>query len=348
MNRLCSKFTYANVVATLALFVAIAGGTAFAATQLPKNSVGSKQIKKAAVTPAKLSTAAKSTLKGPTGAAGPEGAIGAAGPQGAIGAEGPQGPKGDRGEPGPTTATDAASLGGIPASGYQQRVGGTCGGGEAINSIAAGGTVTCQSTGAGTITGVTTGSGLTGGGTTGSVGIGVNAAQIQKRVTGSCGAGEAVRAVAEDGTVTCQAIAQSLGFTATPAASAPEVTLGTIDGFTMKGRCTSTATTVTVALTESSTNTFTLTGWSQTADDITNGGAATPSFADYSFPQFTGSGTIFGTTINNTHSRHTWANYFLTKSDGSVVAITTRIFVDSGLAGDTPTCQISGNATMGA
>jgi hypothetical protein len=330
MNRLCSKFTYANVVATLALFVALAGGTAFAATQLPKNSVGSKQIKKAAVTPAKLSKAAKSTLKGPTGAAGP------------------QGPKGDRGEPGPTTATDAASLGGIPASGYQQRVGGTCGSGQAINSIAAAGTVTCQSTGAGTITGVTTGGGLTGGGTTGSVGIGVNAAQIQKRVTGACGAGEAVRTVAEDGTVTCQAIAQSLGFTAAPSASAPEIALGTIDGFALKGRCTSTLTTVTVALAESSTNTFTLNGWDQQADDITNGGAATPSFADYSFIPFTGSGTVFGTTINNNHSRHVWGNFFLTKSDGSVVAITTRIFVDSGLLGATPICQVSGIATMGA
>jgi hypothetical protein len=331
MNRLCSKLTYANVVATLALFVAVAGGTAFAATQLPKNSVGSKQIKKAAVTPAKLSKAAKSTLKGATGATGP------------------QGPKGDRGEPGPTTtAADATSLGGVPASGYQERVSGTCGGGQAINSIAAGGTVTCQSTGAGTITGVTTGGGLTGGGTTGSVGIGVNAAQIQKRVTGNCGAGEAVRIVAEDGTVTCQAIAQSLGFTATPALSAPEVALGAIDGFSIKGRCTSTATTVTVALTESSTNTFTLNGWTQAEDDITNGGAATPSFSDYSFLPFTGSGTIFGTTINNGHSRHDWGNYFLTKSDGSVVAITTRIFVDSGLSGDTPTCQVSGIATMGA
>jgi hypothetical protein len=327
MNRLCSKFTYANVVATLALFVALAGGTAFAATQLPKNSVGSKQIKKGAVTPAKLSKAAKSTLKGPAGAAGPQG---------------------DRGEPGPMTATDAASLGGIAASGYQQRVGGTCSSGQAINSIAAAGTVTCQSTGAGTITGVTTGGGLTGGGTTGSVGIGVNAAQIQKRVTGNCGAGEAVRVVAEDGTVTCQAIAQSLGFTATPALSAPEVALGAIDGFSIKGRCTSTATTVTVALTESSTNTFTLNGWTQAEDDITNGGAATPSFSDYSFLPFTGSGTIFGTTINNGHSRHDWGNYFLTKSDGSVVAITTRIFVDSGLSGDTPTCQVSGIATMGA
>jgi hypothetical protein len=301
MNRLRSKLTYANVVATLALFVALAGGTAFAATQLPKNSVGSKQIKKEAVTPAKLSTAAKSTLKGPTGAAGPQGAVGAAGPQGAIGAEGPQGPKGDRGEPGP-----------------------------------------------GTITGVTAGTGLTGGGTTGSVGIGVNAAQIQKRVTGACGAGEAVRTVAEDGTVTCQATAQSLGYTAAPSLSGSEVVLGTIDGYTFKGTCTSSAGTVGVALAETSSNAFTLTGWFQQADDIVNGSSATPTFSDYSFGQHTGSGTIFGTTINSAHSRHDWANFFLTKSDGSVIALTLRMFVDSGLGGDTPICTISGIATMGA
>jgi hypothetical protein len=39
MRRIRSKVTYANVVATLALFVAL-GGSAYAATQLPKNSVG--------------------------------------------------------------------------------------------------------------------------------------------------------------------------------------------------------------------------------------------------------------------------------------------------------------------
>src|SRR5664279_5186448 len=54
MKKLHGKLTYANVVATLALFLVVAGGTAFAATQLGKNSVGSKQIKKNAVTSAKI------------------------------------------------------------------------------------------------------------------------------------------------------------------------------------------------------------------------------------------------------------------------------------------------------
>jgi hypothetical protein len=45
--------SYANVVASIALFVALGGG-AYAATQLPKNSVGTKQLKKNAVTGKKL------------------------------------------------------------------------------------------------------------------------------------------------------------------------------------------------------------------------------------------------------------------------------------------------------
>jgi len=42
-----------NAVAYLALFIAL-GGTAFAATQLPKNSVGAKQLKKQSVNAAKV------------------------------------------------------------------------------------------------------------------------------------------------------------------------------------------------------------------------------------------------------------------------------------------------------
>jgi hypothetical protein len=45
--------SYANVTATLALFVALSGG-AYAAATLPANSVGSRQIKKSAVTREKV------------------------------------------------------------------------------------------------------------------------------------------------------------------------------------------------------------------------------------------------------------------------------------------------------
>ena len=85
MSRLRSKLTYANIVSTLCLFLVLGGGAAFAATQLPKNSVGSKQLKKEAVTPSKLSGSAKTSLHGATGA---------------TGAQGPQGPQGAPGTPG--------------------------------------------------------------------------------------------------------------------------------------------------------------------------------------------------------------------------------------------------------
>src|SRR4051794_38104729 len=89
--RLRPRLTYANVIATLALFFALAGG-AVAATQLPKGSVGISQLKREAVPPAKLSKAAKTNLAGAAGPAGPQGLQGPAGPKGDAGA------KGDRGE----------------------------------------------------------------------------------------------------------------------------------------------------------------------------------------------------------------------------------------------------------
>lgn len=63
MNSIRRRLTYANVVASLALFLAIAGGSAFAATQLAKNSVGAKQLKKNAVTAAKIKKEAVTSAK---------------------------------------------------------------------------------------------------------------------------------------------------------------------------------------------------------------------------------------------------------------------------------------------
>jgi hypothetical protein len=96
MKKIRGKLTYANVMATIAVFIAL-GGVSYAATQLPKNSVGSKQLKKGSVTPAKLSKASKKTL---TGVVGRDGATGA------------QGPKGEKGEAG-----TAAPVGGTLPSG---------------------------------------------------------------------------------------------------------------------------------------------------------------------------------------------------------------------------------------
>jgi hypothetical protein len=96
MGRILDKLTYANVVATLALILALGGGAAWAATQLPRNSVGTKQLKKGAVTAAKVKSGsllakdfkAGQLRTGATGATGAPGAPGATGPQGAAGAPG--------------------------------------------------------------------------------------------------------------------------------------------------------------------------------------------------------------------------------------------------------------------
>lgn len=53
MKRIRARLTFANVVACIALFVAL-GGVSYAALKLPKNSVGSKQLKRGAVTSAKV------------------------------------------------------------------------------------------------------------------------------------------------------------------------------------------------------------------------------------------------------------------------------------------------------
>jgi hypothetical protein len=55
--------TYANVLATLAAAVVVLGGSAYAASQLAKNSVGSKQLKKNSVTANKIKKNAVTTAK---------------------------------------------------------------------------------------------------------------------------------------------------------------------------------------------------------------------------------------------------------------------------------------------
>jgi hypothetical protein len=86
MRQLQRKLSYSNVIATLALFIALSGG-AYAATQLPKNSVGSKQLKKGAVTGAKVKKGSLSAASFKPGQL-PAGAKGAAGPKGEMGPAG--------------------------------------------------------------------------------------------------------------------------------------------------------------------------------------------------------------------------------------------------------------------
>ncbi len=63
MTNLRVRLTYANVISTLCLFLLLGGGAAYAASQLGKNSVGTKQLKKNSVTTAKIKKAAISGAK---------------------------------------------------------------------------------------------------------------------------------------------------------------------------------------------------------------------------------------------------------------------------------------------
>jgi hypothetical protein len=124
--RLRSRLSYANVTASLALFVAL-GGTAAAAVTLPRDSVGSPQIRKDGV---KSPEIAKDAVRSPEIAKDAVGspeikaeAVGtskihdggvrladiSAGARGALqGAQGPAGPRGDTGPQGPAGPTAAA------------------------------------------------------------------------------------------------------------------------------------------------------------------------------------------------------------------------------------------------
>src|SRR5689334_15108709 len=62
VRRARERLTYANVVATLALFVALGGG-AYAAGVIPRNSVGPRQLRRNSVTSAKIKNGAVTTNK---------------------------------------------------------------------------------------------------------------------------------------------------------------------------------------------------------------------------------------------------------------------------------------------
>lgn len=61
MNQVRRRLTYANVMSSLAVFLVLGGGAAFAA--LGRGSVGSKQLKKSSVTTAKIKNGAVTTAK---------------------------------------------------------------------------------------------------------------------------------------------------------------------------------------------------------------------------------------------------------------------------------------------
>jgi hypothetical protein len=90
-----SRLSYANVAATLALFVAL-GGSATAVTlitgrQVRNDSLTGKDVRNGSLTLRDWKKSERRRLRGPRGSAGPQG------PQGSPGAQGPQGVSGETG-----------------------------------------------------------------------------------------------------------------------------------------------------------------------------------------------------------------------------------------------------------
>jgi hypothetical protein len=127
-KALTSRLTFANVIALLALFVAL-GGTSYAAVTLANNSVKSKHIgagqvnrsdiKKNAINSAKVANGSLvagdfKAGEAPQGPQGPQGPKGDTGATGATGATGPAGPGARwvlvRGSDGSVLSTNDASI----------------------------------------------------------------------------------------------------------------------------------------------------------------------------------------------------------------------------------------------
>jgi hypothetical protein len=117
MRKLWRRPSPAMVVACLALLVALSGTGIAAATQVARNSVGTRQLKDSAVSTAKIrnnavnsaKVAARSLLRSDFAPGQlPAGAIGPQGPPGPSGAAGPAGPAGPAGVVGTVTVRQAS------------------------------------------------------------------------------------------------------------------------------------------------------------------------------------------------------------------------------------------------
>ena len=101
MKKFRRHLSFANTTSMVALFVAL-GGVSYAAIVLPANSVGSKQIKRNAVSSAKVKngTLLAADFRAGQLPAGAQGPAGPAGPKGDQGQQGTQGQQGIQGIPG--------------------------------------------------------------------------------------------------------------------------------------------------------------------------------------------------------------------------------------------------------
>jgi hypothetical protein len=122
-RRFKKHLTYANVMATLALFIALGGGS-YAAVRLSANSIHSREIARNAVKGSEIANSSVGSAevrnaslqpvdfaKLPTG---PRGERGATGPRGTRGPQGEQGPIGLTGAAGTNAATNAQVRLGTP------------------------------------------------------------------------------------------------------------------------------------------------------------------------------------------------------------------------------------------
>jgi hypothetical protein len=98
-----------TVIAVLAL-LAVVGGTAYAASNLPARSVGRRQLKKGAVTKPKIAKKTFAALHGAKGATGPRGATG---PKGTTGPQGPGASSFDASVPADAQQHELMTVGGI-------------------------------------------------------------------------------------------------------------------------------------------------------------------------------------------------------------------------------------------
>jgi len=146
MSRGFLRFLRGNVIGLLALFIAL-GGTTYAATALPRNSVGTTQLKNGAVTKTKINKKTLAALKGNRG------------PRGLQGAQGVKGDKGDKGDAGAIGPSDSFMSLGVADHTIPEPGGGLS---TAITSLTlAAGTYVVHVTGSVTRTGLTAGQGAT-------------------------------------------------------------------------------------------------------------------------------------------------------------------------------------------
>jgi hypothetical protein len=207
------------VVGYIALFVALAG-TSYAgiASQSDKGEDGTIY---ACVTK-RFDTL---NLAGPGGKC-PEGqrliSWNEEGPKGERGKRGKRGRRGPAGAAGGTTGsvtsvdtgfgltggpiTSAGTIAADPSV-LQGRVTGSCSGNEAAQAVAEDGTVSCTPF----VKQVSAGTGLSGGPITDTGVLSIDPTQTQTRVGGSCGGGQAIQSVGQNGSVTCGGFATGSG-----------------------------------------------------------------------------------------------------------------------------------------